>query len=77
MTIYELMKVSRSLLDAMRTHGIRVEDCSYLPIFEEYDTMKKQGEKITYIVTYLSEKHNISERTLYRMITNFTKEVKI
>lgn len=72
-----MLSLCAELIGRMRANNIKVEDVEYLPLFEEYRSMKERGEKVTYIMTYLSEKHNVSERTLYRMITNFTKEVKI
>lgn len=77
MTVYELMKLNERLLTLMSAINIRAEDCAYLPIYEEYREMKAKGDKVTYIVTYLSEKYKVSERTLYRAFSCYTREVDV
>lgn len=76
MQVFEMLSLCAELIGRMRANNIKVEDVEYLPLFEEYRLMKERGEKVTYIMTYLSEKHNVSERTLYRVFSLFMRECK-
>ena len=76
MQVFEMLSLCQELIGRMKANNIKVEDVEYLPLFEEYRSMKERGEKVTYIMTYLSEKHNVSERTLYRVFALFMRECK-
>jgi hypothetical protein len=77
MKVIEILNFNRELLNRMYSVGIRLEDCRYIDLYDEYQTMQVQGEKITYIVTFLSDKYSISERKVYDLVKRFNSNCKL
>lgn len=77
MTKYELIAVNKELLKRLHEEGIKTSDYKLVELFEEYDWLRKQGEKVTYIITKLSAKYNICERSVYSIIKRLTRDCKI
>lgn len=75
MKVYELIKASESLLNAFSKANINISDSRYIPLYEDYSRLKAEGHKITYIITYISDVYNISEKTVYIVIGKFEKEI--
>ena len=73
MTRYEVITLNCELLRKMYELGINTGDFRFVQIFDEYNDMLQSGEKTTYIATVLSQRHAISERSVYRIIS-FMKE---
>lgn len=76
MRVHEALRLCLPLLQRLRDNGVRLEDIDYIPMYEEYLTMKDRGEKITYIMSFISDKYKVSERTLYRTFSSLNKELK-
>lgn len=68
MTVFEILKFNRELIDRLCKIGFKSGDNRYIDLYTEYEKMKNNGEKVTYIVTYLAAKHGISERKVYEVI---------
>lgn len=71
MKVIEILKMSRISLEMLQKACISVKDCRFIELYDEYERMVSLGEKITYAVTILSEKYNISERQVYYIIRKF------
>lgn len=54
MKVIEVIDIHRELLKFMQKAGIRLSDVSYIELYEDYQSMTRQGLKVTYIVAYLS-----------------------
>lgn len=76
MIVYEILNFNREILDKISGYGIRLEDCKYIDLYSEYIRMRKEGEKITYIIAFLSEKYCVSERKVYSLIERLGKDCK-
>lgn len=76
MRVHEALRLCLPLLQRLRDNGVRMEDLDYIPMYEEYLAMKDRGEKITYIMSTIADRYKVSERTLYRVFANFSKETK-
>lgn len=74
MTVYEILNFNRELLNRLVTIGFRPDDCKYIELYAEYDRMRRDGEKMTYIVSFLSVKYGVSERKVYDIIKRFKKD---
>lgn len=59
------------MLKRLHDLGISTNDYKYLPMVEEFENMKKKGLKTTYIVAVLSEKYDICERKVYKVLRHF------
>ena len=77
MTVFEILNFNRELLGRIQNAGIRLDDCRYIDLYDEYKTMQRQGDKITYIVTVLSGKYDISERKVYDLVKRFESNCKL
>lgn len=44
--------------------GIRPDDVQYIELYNEYNKLQTNGEKVSYIVATLSLRYGISERKL-------------
>lgn len=76
MTIFEIMNFNREFLHRLQVWGIRLEDANYIGLYEVFDKMAQDGEKVSYIVTVLSQKYGICERKVYSLIKRFKSECK-
>lgn len=76
MRVHEALHLCLPLLQRLRDNGVRLEDIDYIPMYEEYLCLKDRGEKITYIMSFISDKYKVSERTLYRTFSSLNKELK-
>lgn len=51
--------------------GIRPDDVQYIELYNEYNKLHTNGEKVSYIVATLSLRYGISERKVYDLIWRF------
>ncbi|MDR1338832.1 MAG: hypothetical protein LBK58_02075 [Prevotellaceae bacterium] len=76
MKIIDIVSFNRELLGRIRDTGIRLDDCMYIDMYNEFQLMHAEGEKITYIVAVLAEKYSISERKIYYLIKRLNSDCK-
>jgi hypothetical protein len=76
MKVIELVSFNRELLSKIKDAGIRLDDCMYTDLYNEFKTMRNNGEKVTYIVAVLAEKYDISERKIYYLIKHLNSDCK-
>lgn len=77
MRAIELVKFCDKILKTLSNSGINTSDCRYINLFDEYEDMVLKGEKTTFAVARLSERYNISERSVYRIIRRFKSTATI
>lgn len=75
MRTFDLVKISKGILKLLSNLDVKIDDYKYVDLFDEYETMAKNGDKISYIVTFLSQKYNISEASVYRLIKRFKNTI--
>jgi len=68
MKAFELLKINETAFKLAQTAGLRLGDCRYVSLYLEYEDMRGDGEKVTYIVSHLAVKYHVSERTVYNLI---------
>lgn len=76
MIVLELIKAYKKLIEIMEINHIKVNDIRLIPLMAEWEDMIHEGYKRTYIISHLSQKYKISERTIYLAIKRVTKHVK-
>jgi hypothetical protein len=74
MTVFEILNFNKELLSRLILIGVKPEDCRFVDLYSEYEQMLRSGDKVTYIVSVLSEKHSVSERKVYGIIKHFKKD---
>ena len=77
MNAYELLILNRNILQVMDGVSLDVGDVKYIPVYQEYMRLLREGHKKTYIMQYLSDEYSIAERTIYRLIDKFSSTVNI
>lgn len=68
MKVIEILKLNKGLLNVFQNVGIRVEDVRYIDLYNDYKSMLDDGEKVSYIVAFLSDRYHVSERKVYALI---------
>lgn len=77
MKVIEILKLGREMLKTLHESCVRMEDCKYIELYEQYAAIVESGEKSSYAVAVLAEKYGISERKVYYLIRRFSKDCKI
>lgn len=74
MKVGDLLKIGVEMLKMLHENGISIDDYKYIPLFLDYQQMKEQGEKTTYVVAILSERYNVCERKVYKLLQMLLKD---
>lgn len=74
MTIYEILKFNRELLNRLRQSGIRLEDADYIDLFADFNKMVEAGDKVSYAVAVIAERYGVCERKVYGLIKHFQSD---
>lgn len=77
MKVIEILNLNKELLKNFQQAGIRIEDVEYIELYKEYHTLFNRGEKVSYIVTILADKYDVSERTVYDIIKRFKSDCNL
>ena len=64
----EILKINRELLKICRDVGIRLDDVLYIELYNDYNRLLAEGEKVSYIVAVLAERYAVSERKVYALL---------
>lgn len=77
MTRFDIVNLYAGLLTRLDDAGVGVSDVRYAAMYGEYLSMAAAGDKVTYAVARLSERHGVSERTVYNVIRRMGAECVI
>ena len=77
MKAYELLNINESLLKVMDSLSLAISDVKYVPVIKDYLRLMGEGNKKTYVVQVLSDKYDIAERTLYRVVDKMMGDVEL
>ena len=72
MKLYEVISFNRELLRRLSSVGIRLDDCKYIDLYEDYRKLREGGGKMTYIAAVLAD--GVCERQVYLIIARFEKD---
>ena len=67
--------MGRELLKMMSICDLKVEDYRYIELYSEYVKARQNHEKYAVIIMELSQKYEISESTVKRIIKRFEREI--
>ena len=76
MKVNEVMKSSREILEVLQNSCIKIDDVRYLPMYEDYRQMMKEGGKKAYVIATLGDIYHVSERQVYYVIKKFSQDCK-
>lgn len=77
MTKYELLKACASVCEMLTRNGIDAADVRHLQMIEDFERMKGEGHKTSFIVYYLSRQYEVSEATVYRVAKRLAEECRL
>lgn len=77
MTVYEILKVNETFIQYVIKYLPSVQLLGYLELYQEYLDLKKQGEKVSYIVAILADKYKVTERMIYKVVKQFEQRVNV
>ena len=60
MKVAELLAICKELMRTLHGFGIKIDDYQYLELYADYIAMSKERLKVTYIVSVLASKYNIT-----------------
>jgi len=55
MTLFEALSINKEMLHRLHEFVAKPDDCRYIDLYRDYQVMRERWEKVTYIVTVLSE----------------------
>ena len=76
-TLFALLKLNLNQLKMMSDCDIPVTYYRYVPMYEDYLQMRRSGEKMAYITAVLTERYNVSESTVKRVIKALSIRVTV
>jgi len=76
MKVADLVKFSGEMLKRLHDFGISTGDYKHLQMYEDYERMRREGEKTTWIVAELSRRYGMCERKVYKVIRRFKGECR-
>ena len=51
-----------------------MEDVQYIELYNDYNRLLDEGEKVSYIVAVLAERYNVCERKVYTLIKRLQRD---
>ena len=73
---YMLLKLNLSQLQIMSKYDLSVDDARYVPMYEEYLSLRADGVAKERIYQYLTKKYLVSESTVKRVVKRLSQRVK-
>ena len=82
---YLLLKININQVKMMSKFDLSVEDVRYIPMYEEYLSLRQERLKTTHIIAHLAEKYFVSEAYLQKQFkkyvgsspSNYLKQLRI
>ena len=74
MKVIELVKISSEALKVMSENDVMRDDWRFVPMYEEFQTMRKNGLKYRECIRLLSEEYHVSAATVERAIRRLDGE---
>ena len=71
MTVFEILKFNREILERLGRMGVRLDDTRYIDLFSEFCDMVNSGDKVSYAVAVLADRYGVSERKVYSLLRHF------
>ena len=76
MKVVELLKMQREPLKMMSENDVKRDYWKYVPLYEEFHTMRSNGVKYREAVRMLAESYKTGRATVERVLKKLRQEVK-
>jgi hypothetical protein len=74
MTIFEILKFNREIIERLHKAGVRHSDVRYIDLYSDYSTLVAQGAKASYAAAEAASRHGVSIRKTYDVISRFKND---
>ena len=74
MKVIELLKMASEMLKVMSENDVMRDDWRFVPMYEEFQNMRKNGLKYRECIRLLSEDYHVSRATIERAIRRLDSE---
>lgn len=74
MKVVELLKIGGEMLKLMSRNDVFRDDWRFVPMYEEFQTMRSHGVKYRECIRMLSEDYGVSRATIERAIKRLGSE---
>lgn len=75
MKVINLLKLGEEFMKLMSENDIKMSDHKHIDMYAEYVRMREKGIKYIAVIMELSEKYDISESTLKRIVKRFERDL--
>lgn len=72
---YMLLKLNLNQIEIMSKCGLSVDDGRYIPMYEEYLQLRREGVAKDRIYQYFEGKYHVSESTVKRVVKRLSGRV--
>lgn len=72
---YMLLKLNLNQVETMSKCGLSVDDARYVPMYEEYLSLRREGVPKERIYQHFRGKYHVSESTVKRVIRRLSQRV--
>ena len=72
---YSLLKLNLNQVKTMSKCGLSVDDARYIPMYEEYMSLRRSGVPKERTYQHFRSKYNVSESTVKRVIRRLSRRV--
>ena len=72
---YMLLKLNLNQVETMSKCGLSVDDARYVPMYEEYLSLRRDDVPRERIYQHFRSKYHVSESTVKRVIKRFSQRV--
>ena len=77
LSVYALLKLNLNQFEIMSKCGLSVDDAKYVPMYEEYLSLRRDGVPKERIYQHFRTKYHVSESTAKRVIRRLSQRVKL
>lgn len=75
MKVHEILSFNKELLEKLNSAGLNTSDYRHVDLYNEYARLKRDGLKVAYIVSFLSDQFCMSERKVYQVISKMERAI--
>lgn len=75
MKVGEFLRICAEQYKTMTKLGVKPSDCERLGMWEEYKELMRESGKKSYAVAVISHRHQLSERTVLRIINRLERTI--
>lgn len=75
MTVYQILTLARPMFEALMSEGVNMKDAQFIDLYNDYLSMREDGDKTAYIEAVLCERYGIKRAKFYMILRSFQTEV--